>query len=332
MKRQLTIVAFLSLLFSPTSGAESIYTMIMDGRLEQASDSLSKLSTAASRDGDQLYFAALLEEDANQAARLLEASLTASVSAVYREDIYYRLAQYYLVKGDYKPLKELITLYKAQWEDGRHIGQISRYAALVAQLDGKYDAAIRTIDKYLLMHPNGDAAKRGEIDKARTMMEFNKKIGARKLLRNLSRGKHGQSVPQALYILAGDAIASSRTDDAVFYYNLLREGYPSAIGLASTIDRMMGVSTSDTDDSRAEQLTGTYYSVQLGVFSEKGNAKRMSDRFKSYDKKIQIAKKNVSGVQYHVVYIGNFKTYSDAQRFKNELESHHGELYQVVAR
>ncbi len=332
MKRQILIVAFLSAVFSSTVGAESIYTMIFEGRLKQASDSLSKLSTAASRDGDQLYFAALLEPDANQASRLMEASLTASVSAVYREDIYYRLTQFYMIKGDYKPLRELIKLYKLRWEAGRYIGQITRYSALMSQLDGNYDTAIRTIDKYLLMHPKGNEAESGEVDKARTMMEFNKKVGARKLLRSLSRGKRGPAVPQALYILANDAISSSRTDDAVFYYNLLREGYPSAIGLASTIDRMMGVSTTDVDDSRAEQLTGTYYSVQLGVFSEKKNAKRMSEKFKSYDKKVQITNKIISGIKYHVVYIGKFKTYSEAQRFKNKLESHHGELFQVVAR
>ena len=64
----------------------------------------------------------------------------------------------------------------------------------------------------------------GLIDKARIMLAEKKMIGSSRTLMSLSREKSGQGIPQALYLLAMDAAANNKLDDAVFYYNLLREG------------------------------------------------------------------------------------------------------------
>ena len=163
-------------------------------------------------------------------------------------------------------------------------------------------------------------------------MNFNKRIGSDKLLRKLAREKRGVGVPQALYLLGLESVRAKRTDDAVFYYNLLREGYPSAVGLDALIDKMMDVSTSASADDAAARLTGTFYSVQVGVFSEKKNADKQAEVFKAYDRKVEIKTKTISNVKYRVVYVGRFQSYEDAVSFKKRLESNHDEVYQVVAR
>ena len=301
------LILFVLFCFCQEAKAESIFGLILKGKIKEASVSLSKISTASSRDGNSLYYLSLLESNGEQSARLMEAAVNASVSPMYIEQIYYRLAQYYFASGEFKKLDEKIRQYRLRWENGRYIGEILRLAALRDQLKKNYESSLKTADKYLLLFSERDLNQQGTIDKARIMMASKKKIGANQLLRKLSRKKKGAGVSQALYILANEAIRKNRIDDAVFYYNLLREEYPLSIGQNAIIERMMDASAKDESDNFAEKITGTFYSIQVGVFSNKGNAKRQRKIFKSYGKKVEIRNKKISGVKYHVVYVGNFR-------------------------
>jgi len=311
---------------------DNIYSLIRQGRLREAADSLSGITTASSRDGNKLFYSSLLEESADKSARLMEAALSVSVSAVYRQEIYYRLAQYHLLKGDYTRLNQLVTEYLSYWEAGKYRPEMLRYSLLLDEIDGAYDTAIRKSDRYLLEFDSGADEQWGLIDKTRVMERYDKSVGAHSLLRRLSREKSGPGVPQALYLLADEAIRNRKTDDAVFYYNILREEYPTAVGLDALLTKIGALSASTEPDNRAEKLTGTYYSVQVGVFSVKGNARRQADMFKKYDQQVDIKDKNISDAKYHVVYVGRFTSYEEASKFKTMLEANHKEVYQVVAR
>ncbi|UCD63383.1 MAG: SPOR domain-containing protein [Candidatus Zixiibacteriota bacterium] len=312
--------------------ADNIYSLIRQGRLKEAADSLSGVSTASTRDGNLLFFRSLLEENADRAAQLMEAALKTSVAAVYRQEIYYRLAQYNFLAGDYTRLAQLVSEYRAFWEAGKYRQEMLRFSILIDERNRAYDAGIRQADRYLLEYNSGSAYQWGIIDKARLMRGFDKNVAAHRLLRGLSREKSGPGVAPALYLLATEAIAEKNTDNAVFYYNLLREGYPAAVGLETLVSRMGVLSHALDDDNQAERITGTYYSVQVGVFSVKGNANRQADMFKAYDRKIEIKQKKISDVKYHVVYVGRFTNYEEARKFKTMLEANHNEVYQVVAR
>lgn len=332
MKKLLTLLVCTLLTLAAPTAAESIYSMIRSGKLQEATDSLSSSSTASLRDGNRLFYFSLLESDGAKSAQLMEASLQASVAPIFREEIYYRLAQYYFARGDIERLARNVRDYRSRWENGRYISEMLRFSVFIDQSSGAFEAAVRQVDRYLLMFSEGDASQLGVIDKARVMMNFNKRVGSDKLLRKLAREKQGVGVPQALYLLGLESVRAKRTDDAVFYYNLLREGYPSAVGLDALIDKMMDVSTSASADDAAARLTGTFYSVQVGVFSEKKNADKQAEVFKAYDRKVEIKTKTISNVKYRVVYVGRFQSYEDAVSFKKRLESNHDEVYQVVAR
>ncbi len=312
--------------------AADIYSLIRTGRLKEASDSLSLQSSAALRDGRLLFMRSMLEENGDESARLMEAALRASVPARYQEEIYYRLAQHCLIKRDFTQLSRWVNQYRAQWETGRYRAEMMRFSVLVDQMTNDYESALKQVDRYLLYYTVGDEAQRGQIDKARVLRAHKKDIGATKMLQSLARGKPGPGVPQALYLLALNAVKRDRIDDAVFYYNLLREGFPNAVGLDCLVDRLGGMSQKISHDRSAEEITGTYYSVQVGVFSDKGNAKKHAATFKPYNQKVDIKVKTISGKKYRIVYVGRFQTFEEARQFKTELEIAHGEVYQVVAR
>ncbi|HUV30226.1 MAG TPA: SPOR domain-containing protein [Acidobacteriota bacterium] len=312
--------------------ARDIYTLIREGNLREAADSLSAHSSAELRDGRLLFFQSLLERDGAESARLMEAALNASVPARFQEEIYYRLVQYYLLTGDVQRLSVLVSEYRARWETGRYDDQMLRFTVLANQLAGDYDTALREADRYLLRYSEGERYQWGRVDKARVLWANDKAIGAAKMLGPVARAKSGPGVPQALYLLAMDAVRRTRTDDAVFYYNLLREGYHGAVGLDDLVDQLGSMPDESSENTRAEEITGTFYSVQVGVFSSRSNAGKHAGTFEAYDKKIDIGSKTISGKKYHVVYVGRFKTFEDARRFKEQIELTHGEAYQVVAR
>lgn len=331
MKRVVLTVALL-LFGSAPIRSESIYSLIAEGNLKQALDSLSQVSTASTRDGNILFYASLLEPDAAKAAQMMEAALSASVSAQHREQIYYRLAHYFYLKGDYEKLGKFVADYQAMWEAGKYRAEMQRFAILLDERNQQFEAAVRQADRYLLTHGRGVEGQWGRLDKARIMHEHSKDIASRKLLRELSREDSGPGVPAALYMLAEDAIARKRTDDAVYFYNLLREGYPSAIGLGALIEAMTGLSTPDAADTQAEEITGTYYSVKVGVFSVEDNAKTMAETFRKYGKPVDVVVRKISSATYNVVMVGHFNDFAEASRFKDQLQSEHNEVFQVVAR
>ncbi len=330
--KKLLFTLFIVIAFSGAGYAENVYSLIKQGRLAEAKDSLSQRSSALNRNGDDLFFLSMLDESADKSAQLMEASLRASVSASFRQEIYFRLAHYYFIKRDFRLLKKTVDDYLSKWENGKYRSEMFRFRVYFEENKKNFNSAIKEIDRYLMEYTRDDNYQYGLIDKARIMYRYRKFVGANKLLRNLSREKSGPGVPLALYALATDAIKNKKTDDAVFFYNIHRDGFPHSIGLDATIDKLSGMTTSGDRDNRAEEYSGTFYSVQVGVFSSKSNANNFSKSFKTYNKKIDIKSKKISDKKYYVVFVGHFSTYNLAYNFKETLESKHREVFQVIAR
>jgi tetratricopeptide (TPR) repeat protein len=330
--RSLIVTVFLLVTSSFASAASDIYKLIIDGELIQAADSLSSVSTALTRDGDLLFYAGLLEPNGEKAIMFMQAALQASVAPIHREQIYLRLAQYYHINRDMNNLGNIVTEYLSRWETGKYRDEMLRFSILMDDLQSQYESALRQLDHYSLSYSDGDAGQWGQLDKARVLLNHGKKIGAVKILKKLIRQKSGVGVPSGMYLLTLGAIAEGRTDDAVFYYSLLKESFPSAIGVDALLDRMSYVSPGGAGDKTANELTGTYYSVRLGVFSVKENADNMVVAFQRYGKKVEALNKIISDKKYYVVYIGRFPDYESASRFKETLQAENNQVYQVVAR
>ncbi|MEA3296638.1 MAG: SPOR domain-containing protein, partial [candidate division Zixibacteria bacterium] len=103
-------------------------------------------------------------------------------------------------------------------------------------------------------------------------------------------------------------------------------------GLDALVERMTDLSMPNSHGDVAEKLTGTFYSVQVGVFKFKDNSGKQAAIFEHYGRQVDIRSKTISNVSYYVVYVGHFSNYESAVQFKRKLESNHSEVFQVVAR
>ena len=332
MARLLISILVLLIWFSTPARPDTIYDLIKAGRVDEARDSLSRQSSVSVRDATTLFCQALLEPEADRAVSLMEAALGSNPRAEYREEITFRLAQYCLMRKDYRRLAETVTDYQSRWEKGRFRGEMQRLSILTDGLSKEYESALRQCDRYLLDNSSGDKQHWGLVDKVRILSAHGKEIGASETLRQMSRSKKGVGVPQSLYLLGMQAIARNKADDAIFYYNMLREAYPAAVGLDQLQVGLGGMTPRASSNNKAETLTGTYYSVKVGVFSKSANARKQANQFKDTGQKVDIETRRISGRDYRVVYVGRFDDYDEATRCKLSLETSHHETYQVVAR
>jgi hypothetical protein len=332
MRRIVLLVILLIIIAAPTLSAEDVYSLIMRGQISEASDSISSRSTASIRDGNTLFFMSLIEPNGDKAAQLMQASLDAAVSSRFQEEIYLRLAQYYLLKPDYVRLTQLIADYRTQWQKGKYAREMARYEIVLNEVNRDLEASVAQADRALVQFGKGEDRQWILIDQARVLRESNKRVGAQRLARKLSQERSGPGVPQSLYLLSSLAIEDGKSDDAALSLNLLREEYPSAIGLEALMSQLIGApDTARPDDGKAEEITGTWYSVKVGVFSNLTNASEYVKQFAPLKIPVEVKRKIVSGKTYQIVYLGKFRSFEEASKLKRTLEDKYSESYQVVA-
>lgn len=312
-------------------GAVDVIELIRTGQIEAARKEIARSETAVRRDGDLLYYRALIETEGAQSYQFLEAAGRAELAPEFREDNIYRMALYAQAAGDYEKLAGIAEDYLHRWERGKYRREILRLAAMANQALGQAEKADLYRRRIMRENEGLKYENLGLIDEAFRLYLDKKYIEAQRICRRLRRCGDDEIVVPALYMLSRYALEQKRVDDAILYYNLLKEGYPEAIGLDDLVEEFGQVKKS-TEDSRAEQITGTVYSVQVGVFSVKDNARTMARRMEAYGEDVEISEKNVSDKMYYVVYVGRFTSTDKAMAFKIKLEQNENEAFHVVAR
>ncbi|MFH2035380.1 MAG: SPOR domain-containing protein [Candidatus Zixiibacteriota bacterium] len=328
---RLILIIFLILPLGQIVLAEEIIDFINRGNIDRARELISNRSTAARRDGNLLYFQSLIEKDGSESFKFLEASYKADISAEYLEASVYRMAQYHLAKRDFEKLINTCDAYFQHWENGKYRNEILRMAAHACAQNDLMIKAERHISRLQKENDGLLNGALGNLDEAQLLFDKKDYIQAQKICRNLRKTNYSEAVVPALYMLSHYSLLQKRVDDAILYYNILKEGYPHAVGLDDLIERF-GDLTQKSSDNRAEEITGTVYSIQVGVFSVKDNAKAMAKNFEKYGFPVEINEKIISDKNYHVVFVGRFVSSEDAMAFKARLEHTEKEAFHVVAR
>lgn len=333
MTRTVSGILILIALFSGQAVRGDILGLIQSGRADDALDSISDLGSTFAERGNVLFYRGLLETDADSSARLLEAARQDKVDSAYADVIAFRLAFYYLLKGNDTQAAQEATRYLSLSPRGNEALAMSRILVLKQEQEGERDEAASAIDFLLEQNPRGDARQWSLIDKARVSDEIgDQAAGVTKALTKLSQERSGPGVATAMYMLVRNAVAAKQFDDAVLYFGLLKEESPHAVGLASLADQLGDIPEDELKDSRAEQATGTYYAVKVGVFSQRANADQQADKCRVPGQPSVVDAKQISGKTYYIVYVGRYRAFAEAEQLKSKLEDRLNDSFQVVAR
>jgi tetratricopeptide (TPR) repeat protein len=321
----------LLVIFLPGAHSSEILNLIKNGRLDQARAKMAERTTAARRDGNLLYFQALLEPNGETSYEFLEAAFKADISPEYLEDNVFLMIQYYRAENDYDKLATTTDAYLQYWENGRYRAPVLRLSALAAERRNMKEEAAGLRKKIMRENEENKYGQVGLLDEAVSLYNKKQYISAQRLCRSLRKKSYHDVVVPALYMLSYYSIEQKRIDDAILYYNILNERYPDAVGLNDLAGKLGSINRT-INDNQAEVLTGTIYSIQVGVFSIEKNARETASRFKKFGKQVDIRDKIISGKKYYVVYVGRFTSSDKALSFKNQLEQSENEAFHVVAR
>jgi tetratricopeptide (TPR) repeat protein len=323
---------FLTLLLATKGLASSeIIELINRGEIEEARELIVKSTSASRRDGTILFAQALIEQNGARSMELLKAGESAGIDPEYKETAERLKADFYLAKHEYKQVGEIAGNYLKQYENGKYRNQMMRMAALSYELEGFPEKAENLRTKLAKENPDSEYGSIGKLDRASYLFNAKKYDETAKLCRKLSSSKADIISAPATYLLSLSVLKQGEVDNAIFHYNLLKEQYTDAIGLDELMDEM-GQIESRMDDQNAEKITGTIYSIQAGVFSNRDNAKNLAKRMKQFGETVEIKDKNISGKKYFVVFVGKFSSTDKAMAFKSRLEKSEKEAFQVVAR
>ena len=331
LMRRSIIFLLLVLVGAGQLAAEDLMKLIGEGRLDEVRRNIAGLSSAARRDGTLLYAQALLESDGFYSLQFLQAAAEAALPPALAQEEFYLSTLYFLAAGRYGELADSAEVYLRRWENGKYRGVMLRMTALARSKMNQQDKSDRWYGLIIKEDPNGLYGGLARLDKFRFLFQQKKYDEARKVSRKLSGLKFEEVAVPALYLGSLTALEQSRIDDAIFEYNLLKEQYSRAIGMEDLEDRFSNIRET-ADDQRAEKITGTIYSVQVGVFSVRANAETMVKRMKSYGQSVETSEKIISGKKYFVVYVGRFTSSEKAMALKARLETAEKESFQVVAR
>lgn len=72
------------------------------------------------------------------------------------------------------------------------------------------------------------------------------------------------------------------------------------------------------------------YSIQIGAFSERNNAQKLQKHYSELGYACRIETKDIDGIVFHLVWVGEFETEDQAARFGEVFKNLHGIPYRVV--
>ena len=105
-------------------------------------------------------------------------------------------------------------------------------------------------------------------------------------------------------------------------YERLKKDYPTTPYLAHGEPRGMARTADDGEKVKPSPSSeGGTFAVQVGAFSTAENANRQKNFFRNSGKPVEILNKVKSGKSFYLVWMGNFKNYEEARKFRSELKS-----------
>lgn len=307
---------------------DDAYSAYRDGNLTKARELLRQIPASSTRDANRLFITALLSESASSAQQLLATAVKSDLDGKYREEAYFRLIQLAEAKGDTVQVLALGGEYLKTWENSRFREQL--LALMAAHVRKESAEEERYLNLLIEEAPGSYYGQCARLVKANYAFDKRHYNTAETHCRKINNAPGDDLVPNSLIMLSLIGLRQGQTERALLNYNILREKYWYCIGLNNLLAALKIISEEASDRESDEIFEGVTYSVQVGVFSIKNNARNMVDRVKAYGYKAKIKRKNISGAEYYIVLAGQFKTLSEADIAKQKLELGEKEIFRVV--
>ncbi len=326
--RSLFILLMLSIsIASADDRVDAIYDKFIQGKLKEAETKLHRLPSTTVRDGNRLFLAALFEVSGSRARAFFEAAIKSDIDGKYLPMAKFHLLQLDFAAGNYGQVLRSGNEFLDNWEDSPLRDKILALMAASSATGGKEQK--RYYDLLIDQYPGEYTGLYARVAKAYQAFGRKHFKTTTTICRRISNSANDDLTPTALILMARIALIRGESDRALLNYNILREQYPFAIGQSDLLIELKQVSDRTSGREAREKIEGITYSIKVGVFSQKGNAKKMADRMKGYGYKTEIKKLKISGKSYYVPMAGKFDTLKEAQIAKAKLEMGENQIFEI---
>ncbi|MFH1701445.1 MAG: SPOR domain-containing protein [Candidatus Zixiibacteriota bacterium] len=307
---------------------DEIYQLFSTGKIYRAESEFSQLPQTAIREGNRLFMASLLDPDGKSARDKIEAAIRSDLDGKYQEEAYFRLIQLAAADNDTSKVTSSGKSFLDIWETSDFREQVLAILSAFETRDAK------TRNRYLNLlgdeFPGSYFGQYSRLYQAESAFKEGHYKTATTFCRMINNSPNDDLTAASLILLSKIGLKNGDAERALFNYNILREQYRHAIGEEELLDALKNVSDAKSGKESTEIFEGITYSVQVGVFADKGNAKNMEQRAEGYGYDSRINRRRISGRDYYVVLAGKFATMQEAIAAKQKLEMGENEPFKVI--
>jgi len=298
------------------------------GDFKDAQEELKAYLESNPSDYEALYYAGKLESNPEKSAEYFK-KVWESSSRIKKEEAGLELCLYYRTTGLNDSVLALSSKFKKIFPKSLFLPQILWLESKSLSATGRVEQALKGFSNIVELYPSSSWAAWAQLGIAEICFSrgsFNQSI--KEYTKVIDKYAGTEAFPLALAGMSRAFEASGEKDKAVLYMNLYKERFPGGIEVESQIQ------TEEVnprkDSGTAEKLTGTKYSVQIGVFASQENADKVMQKLKSRGYSPEQSNKTIQNKKYFVIQVGVFNSLSVAQKLREKLEREEGEVYRIV--
>lgn len=298
------------------------------GDFKDAQEELKAYLESNPSDYEALYYAGKLESSPEKSAEYFK-KVWESSSRTKKEEAGLELCLYYQTAGLDDSVLSLSSKFKKIFPKSPLLPQMLWLESKSILATGRMEQALKGFRNIVELYPPSSWAAWAQLGIAEIYFSqgsFNKSI--KEYTKVIDKYAGTEAFPLALAGMSRAFEASGEKDKAVLYMNLYKERFPGGIEVESQIQTQEVNPWKDS--GTAEKLTGTKYSVQIGVFASQENADKVMKRLKSRGYGPEQSFKTIQNKKYYVIQVGVFNSLSEAQKLREKLEREEGEVYRIV--
>ena len=303
-----------------------VYVSYQRGDILGAEMEFRQLPKGGPDDGNYLFLSALFESRGSNVRDWLEAAVRTGIDDQHGEAATFRLLQVLEAQGDAAGVLRQGEKFLQERRKSPFREQV--LAMLTAHSTG--DASDQYVALLLQECPDTYHGQFARLVRAEREYRRGKVKEATVLCRQVTAAADNNLSPVGLILLARMALESGEAERALLQYDLLREESPQAIGQEDLTEALGRLSEQKSAQESIEKLKDIAYSVQVGVFAQKDNARKMAEQFKSYGYPVVIVPRLISDKAYQVVLVGRFAVEKEAQAARRKLERGENQVFKVV--
>lgn len=299
------------------------------GDFKNAKEELRSYLESNPSDNEALYYAGKLEGDAEKSAEYFK-KIWESPTNIKKEEAGLELCHYYRAAGLNDSVLALSTRFKKLFPKSPLLPQILWLENKSLSATGRMEQALKGFRNIVELYPSSTWAAWAQLGIAEIYFSqgsFNKSI--KEYTKVIDKYAGTEAFPLALAGMSRAFDAAGDKDKAVLYMNLYKERFPGGIDTESQLQAEE--IPRRKDPGTAEKLTGTKYSVQIGVFANQENADKVMQKLKSRGYNPEQSYKTIQNKKYFVIQVGFFDSLSEAQKLREKLEREEGEVYRIVS-